>query len=96
MSLPRERERGAESPANMSAELQMFPAGAEMETLRMFVNEWLTAAVDDILGLFGETVARYREQIDRQRGQLDKLRSEEDKWSQTGRCRSRLLYIVDI
>ncbi|XP_028454180.1 uncharacterized protein LOC114568723 [Perca flavescens] len=75
----------------------MFPAGAaegfggvdprssppaEMETLRMFVNERLTAAVDDILGLFGETVARYREQIDRQRGQLDKLRSEEDKWSQ--------------
>ncbi|XP_031172865.2 zinc finger and SCAN domain-containing protein 2-like [Sander lucioperca] len=82
----------------MSAELQMFLPGAvegfggvdprssplaEMETLRMFVNERLTAAVDDILGLFGETVARYREQIDRQRGQLDKLRSEEDKWSQT-------------
>ncbi|XP_028453875.1 uncharacterized protein LOC114568460 [Perca flavescens] len=81
----------------MSAELRMFPAGAaegfggvdprssppaEMETLRMFVNERLTAAVDDILGLFGETVARYREQIDRQRGQLDKLRYEEDKWSQ--------------
>ncbi|XP_028453885.1 zinc finger protein 316-like [Perca flavescens] len=81
----------------MSAELRMFPAGAaegfggvdprssppaEMETLRMFVNKRLTAAVDDILGLFGETVARYREQIDRQRGQLDKLRSEEDKWSQ--------------
>ncbi|KAF1382091.1 hypothetical protein PFLUV_G00160840 [Perca fluviatilis] len=81
----------------MSAELRMFTAGAaegfgggprsspppEMETLRMYVNERLTAAVDDILGLFGETVARYREQIDRQRGQLDKLRSEEDKWSQT-------------
>ncbi|KAM7373755.1 hypothetical protein PAMP_008584 [Pampus punctatissimus] len=56
---------------------------AEMETLRMFVNERLTAAVDDILGLFGSTVARYRDQIDRQRRQLDCLRSREEKQEQS-------------
>lgn len=56
---------------------------SEMETLRMLVNERLTAAVDDILGVFVKTVARYREQIDRQRRQLDSLKSEEGKWSRT-------------
>ncbi|XP_069580893.1 uncharacterized protein [Brachyistius frenatus] len=53
------------------------PPPLEMETLRMFVNERLTAAVDDILGAFGQTVARYREQIDRQQRQLDVLRPGE-------------------
>ncbi|XP_078032270.1 uncharacterized protein LOC117263494 isoform X2 [Epinephelus lanceolatus] len=56
---------------------------SEMETLRVFVNERLTAAVEDILGVFGETVARYWEQIDRQQRQLDSLKSEEGKWRQT-------------
>ncbi|XP_035514662.1 zinc finger protein 316-like [Morone saxatilis] len=54
---------------------------SEMETLRLLVNQRLTAAVDDILGVFMTTVARYREQIDRQRRQLDSLRSEEGDWS---------------
>ena len=56
---------------------------SEMETLRLVVTERLTAAVDDILGLFGETVARYREQIDRQQRQLDGLRSEEGRGDRT-------------
>lgn len=69
---------------------------SEMETLRMFVNERLTAAVEDILGVFGKTVARYREQIDRQQRQLDHLRSEEDKWSRAaGRVVSSLYTVVD-
>lgn len=58
---------------------------AEMETLRRLVSERMTAAVDDILGVFIKTVARYREQIDRQRRQLDSLRSEEGRWNHTGR-----------
>lgn len=59
----------------------------EMETVRMFVHERLAAAVDDILGVFVETVSRYREQIDRQRRQLDSLRTEEGRWSPAaGRC----------
>ncbi|XP_041867516.1 zinc finger protein 84-like isoform X2 [Melanotaenia boesemani] len=56
---------------------------SEMETLRMLLNERLTAAVDDILGVFGRTVARYREQIDCQKRQLEILRSGEDTWSGT-------------
>ncbi|XP_023129064.2 zinc finger protein ZFP2-like isoform X1 [Amphiprion ocellaris] len=60
---------------------------SEMDTLRMFVNERLTAAVDDILGVFGKTVARYREQIDHQRRQLDSLEAGEGRWSRAaGRC----------
>ncbi|XP_031697634.1 zinc finger protein 324B-like [Anarrhichthys ocellatus] len=55
----------------------------DMETLRLFVNERLAAAVDEILGELGKTVARYREQIDRQRRQLDRLRSEEGERNQT-------------
>lgn len=55
---------------------------AEMETLRVLVSERLTAAVDDILGVFVKTVSRYREQIDRQRRQLDSLRSGEGRWNQ--------------
>ncbi|XP_026155811.1 zinc finger protein 32-like [Mastacembelus armatus] len=54
---------------------------SEMETLRMFVNERLTAAVDDILRLVGKTMARYREQIDRQQRQLDSLGPGEAKWT---------------
>ncbi len=62
----------------------------EMDTLRMFVHERLTAAVDDILGVFVKTVARYREQIEHQRRQLDSLRSEESRWSRAaGRSVSR-------
>lgn len=91
------RFKEAERQTNMSADQQLFlspcppfPLGgveaesspqSEMETLRMLVNERLTAAVDDILGVFVKTVARYREQIDRQRRQLDSLRSEEGKWN---------------
>ncbi|XP_034456452.1 zinc finger protein 2-like [Hippoglossus hippoglossus] len=53
---------------------------SEMETLRIFVNQRLTAVVEDILAVFGRTVARYREQIDRQQQQLDGLKSEEGAW----------------
>ncbi|MEQ2260900.1 hypothetical protein XENORESO_002972 [Xenotaenia resolanae] len=56
---------------------------SELETFRMFLNERLTAAVEDILGLFGKTVARYREQIDCQQRELDNLRSVEGEWSRS-------------
>ncbi|XP_063755114.1 zinc finger protein 235-like [Eleginops maclovinus] len=60
---------------HMDKELNM----SEMETLRMFVTDRLTAAVDDILGVFGRTVAQYQELIDRQRLQLGELRCEEEE-----------------
>ncbi|XP_053303358.1 Krueppel-like factor 13 [Pleuronectes platessa] len=53
---------------------------SEMETLRIFVNQRLAAVVEDIVAVFGRTLARYREQIDRQQQQLDGLKSEEGAW----------------
>lgn len=67
----------------MSAQRARSPAGemetlsGEMETLRGVLHQRLAAAVDDILGEFGRTVARYRDQIDLQRRQLDGLKAEE-------------------
>ncbi|KAM4550027.1 uncharacterized protein V3H82_019241 [Fundulus diaphanus] len=54
---------------------------SEVETFRVFLNERLTAAVEDILSVFGKTVARYQEQIDFQQRELDNLRSGEGDWS---------------
>lgn len=74
----------------MSAELLMFPSHpveafssslSDMETFRMFLNERMAAAVEDILGVFGEAVSRYREQIDCQQRELQSLRSREVEWS---------------
>lgn len=62
---------------------------SDMETFRVLLNERLAAAVEDILGVFGETVARYREQIDLQQRELEELRSREVQWSRaTGRLES--------
>ncbi|KAM4630871.1 uncharacterized protein ACJ7VT_000478 [Polymixia lowei] len=55
----------------------------EMETLRMFVSERLTAAVEEILGEFGKTISQYQEEIDRQRRQLSIL-TPEIKWNMSG------------
>uniref|UniRef100_A0A1A8I430 Zinc finger protein 146 n=1 Tax=Nothobranchius kuhntae TaxID=321403 RepID=A0A1A8I430_NOTKU len=79
----------------MSADRQTFaPASAgaveaprsplsETDTFRVFLNQRLTAAVEDILSVFGETVARYREQIDCQQRELESLRSREVEWSRS-------------
>uniref|UniRef100_A0A1A7XS36 Zinc finger protein 146 n=1 Tax=Iconisemion striatum TaxID=60296 RepID=A0A1A7XS36_9TELE len=79
----------------MSADRLMFPpasAGAleasgvslsETDTFRVFLNERLTAAVEDILSVFGKTVARYREQIDCQQRELESLKSREVEWSRS-------------
>ena len=42
-----------------------------IETLRAFVNQRLTAAVEDILGLLETTISNYEEVIDRQRRLLE-------------------------
>ncbi|XP_037651743.1 zinc finger protein 2 homolog [Sebastes umbrosus] len=77
----------------MSADQQVSPpppgsplsdlSETDTDTLRRFVTERLTAAVEDILGEFGRTVAQYRDQIDQQRRQLDSLRTEEDRRNRT-------------
>ncbi|XP_030002497.1 zinc finger protein 32-like [Sphaeramia orbicularis] len=51
----------------------------DMDSLRRLVNGRLAAAVEDILGLFQQTVSRYRDHIECQQRQLDSLRSAEVK-----------------
>ncbi|XP_007566616.1 zinc finger protein 2-like [Poecilia formosa] len=70
--------------AVVAVESGVEPVGipqSEVETFRMFLNERLTAAVEDILSVFGKTVARYQEQISCQQRELDSLRSGEREWS---------------
>ena len=42
-------------------------------SLREFVNERLTAAAEEILGVFERTIVEYEEEIDRQRRLLNIL-----------------------
>ena len=44
---------------------------ADIETLRLFVNERLTAVAEDILAVFVRTMVQYQQHIDLQRRQLD-------------------------
>ena len=42
----------------------------DIETLRTFVNQRLTAAAEEILAVFGRTILQYQEEIDLQRRQM--------------------------
>ncbi|KAK2896100.1 zinc finger protein 260-like [Channa argus] len=44
---------------------------SSVQYLRQFVTERLTAAAEEILGVFGKTIVEYEEEIDRQRRLLD-------------------------
>ncbi|XP_077943434.1 uncharacterized protein LOC144386362 [Gasterosteus aculeatus] len=44
---------------------------SSVEGLREFVNERLSAAAEEIFGVFKRTIVEYQEEIDRQRGLLD-------------------------
>nr|XP_040050654.1 zinc finger protein 239-like isoform X1 [Gasterosteus aculeatus aculeatus] len=46
---------------------------SSVEGLREFVNERLSAAAEEIFGVFKRTIVEYQEEIDRQRGLLDVL-----------------------
>ncbi|KAM8840250.1 uncharacterized protein AB9W97_001150 [Spinachia spinachia] len=50
---------------------------SSVENLREFVNERLSAAAEEIFGVFKRTVVEYQEEIDRQRQLLDVLRKPE-------------------
>ena len=55
-----------------------------VQSLRTFVNERLTAAAEEILGVFVKTVFEYEEEIDRQRRLLDVVLKPEIKLHRTG------------
>ena len=42
----------------------------DIETLRMFVNQRLTAAAEEILAVFGRTIVQFQQEIDLQRRQM--------------------------
>ncbi|KAM8841177.1 uncharacterized protein AB9W97_001602 [Spinachia spinachia] len=50
---------------------------SSVENLREFVNERLSAAAEEIFGVFKRTVVEYQEEIDRQRKLLDVFRKPE-------------------
>ena len=52
--------------------------------LREFVNERLTAAAEEIFGVFIKTVVEYEEEIDRQRRLLDIIWKPEIKLQRIG------------
>ncbi|XP_038560130.1 gastrula zinc finger protein XlCGF57.1-like isoform X1 [Micropterus salmoides] len=56
---------------------------SSVEFLREFVSERLTAAAEEILGVFGKTVLKYEEEIDRQRRLLDIIWKPEIKLHRT-------------
>lgn len=83
MSAQQQPVLSAGPPAPLGAHEAEISPQVEMESLRAMVEQRLSAAVNDILGVFVETVSRYREQIELQRRQLDSLRSGQDSWKQT-------------
>ncbi|XP_033482954.2 uncharacterized protein LOC117257134 [Epinephelus lanceolatus] len=54
-----------------------------VESLREFVNERLTAAAEEILGVFQRSIVEYEEEIDRQRRLLDIVLKPEIKLHRT-------------
>nr|XP_033482153.1 uncharacterized protein LOC117256692 [Epinephelus lanceolatus] len=54
-----------------------------VESLREFVNERLTAAAEEILGVFKRSIVEYEEEIDRQRRLLDIVLKPEIKLHRT-------------
>ena len=57
---------------------------SSVQSLRLFVNERLTAATEEILGVFEKTLIAYEEEIRRQRRLLDIVRQPEIKLHRTG------------
>ena len=56
----------------------------DIEALRLFVNERLSAVAEDILSVFVRTILQYQQQIDLQRRQLEFLTPQEDTSDLTG------------
>ncbi len=57
---------------------------SSVQGLREFVNERLSAATEEILGVFEKTIVVYEEEINRQRRLLDIVLKPEIKLHKTG------------
>ena len=58
---------------------------SSVECLRGFINERLTAAAEEIFGVFQKTIVEYEEEIDRQRKLLDVVWKPEMKLLRMGK-----------
>ena len=57
---------------------------SSVESLRELINERLTAAAEEIFGVFQKTIVQYEEEIDRQRRLLDIVWKSEITLQRTG------------
>lgn len=60
-----------------SAQVSFHQPAAEMskiEMLRLLINQRLTAAAEEIFGVFGRTIAEYEEEISRSKLEIDRQR----------------------
>ena len=57
---------------------------SSVECLRELINERLTAAAEEIFGVFQKTIVQYEEEIDRQRRLLDIVWKSEITLQRTG------------
>ena len=58
---------------------------SSVESLREFVNERLTAAAEEIFGVFKRKILEYEEEIDRQRKLLARVQEAEIESPTTGK-----------
>lgn len=47
---------------------------SKIEMLRLLINQRLTAAAEEIFGVFGRTIAEYEEEISRSKLEIDRQR----------------------
>lgn len=47
---------------------------SKIELLRLLINQRLTAAAEEIFGVFGRTIAEYEEEISRSKLEIDRQR----------------------
>lgn len=47
---------------------------SKIEMLRLLINQRLTAAAEEIFGVFGRTIAEYEEEISRSKVEIDRQR----------------------
>uniref|UniRef100_A0A672ZEV8 C2H2-type domain-containing protein n=1 Tax=Sphaeramia orbicularis TaxID=375764 RepID=A0A672ZEV8_9TELE len=57
---------------------------SELQSLKVFVNQRLTAAVDEIFGQFEKTISEYEEKMERQSKLLDVILKPEIRLTRTG------------
>lgn len=69
-----------------------------VQTLKVFVEQRLTAAAEEIFGLFEKTIAEYEQEVRRQRKLLDAVFKPEVRLHRAGRflCQANELFLFTV